>query len=155
MQGAGRHKSAGSLWRAERQEKRPAGPVYASLDAAGIPYVSLGGVKPNPRLSLVYEGIELCKREGVDFLLPVGGGSVITRDLVFGYGLANDFDVWDLYDRKNTAKACAPLGAVADHRRGGQRDERFQRYHQGGGRHQAGVQLRPVPVQVRGDEPPS
>ena len=43
--------------------------VYASLDAAGIPYVSLGGVKPNPRLSLVYEGIELCKREGVDCCL--------------------------------------------------------------------------------------
>lgn len=86
--------------------------VYASLDAAGIPYVSLGGVKPNPRLSLVYEGIELCKREGVDFLLPVGGGSVIDSAKAIGYGLANDFDVWDLYDRKNTAKACAPLGAV-------------------------------------------
>ena len=86
--------------------------VYASLDAVGIPYVSLGGVKPNPRLSLVYEGIELCKREGVDFLLPVGGGSVIDSAKAIGYGLANDFDVWDLYDRKNTAKACAPLGAV-------------------------------------------
>ena len=86
--------------------------VYASLDAAGIPYVSLGGVKPNPRLSLVYEGIELCKREGVDFLLPVGGGSVIDSAKAIGYGLANDFDVWDLYDRKNNAKACAPLGAV-------------------------------------------
>ena len=86
--------------------------VYASLDAAGIPYVSLGGVKPNPRLSLVYEGIALCKREGVDFLLPVGGGSVIDSAKAIGYGLANDFDVWDLYDRKNTAKACAPLGAV-------------------------------------------
>ena len=86
--------------------------VYASLDAAGIPYVSLGGVKPNPRLSLVYEGIELCKKEGVDFLLPVGGGSVIDSAKAIGYGLANDFDVWDLYDRKNTAKACAPLGAV-------------------------------------------
>ena len=60
--------------------------VYASLDAAGIPYVSLGGVKPNPRLSLVYEGIALCKREGVDFLLPVGGGSVIDSAKAIGYG---------------------------------------------------------------------
>lgn len=56
----------------------------------------------------MYEGIELCKREGVDFLLPVGGGSVIDSAKAIGYGLANDFDVWDLYDRKNTAKACAP-----------------------------------------------
>ena len=86
--------------------------VYASLDAAGIPYVSLGGVKPNPRLSLVYEGIELCRKEGVDFLLPVGGGSVIDSAKAIGYGLANSFDVWDLYDHKNTAKACAPIGAV-------------------------------------------
>lgn len=86
--------------------------VFASLDEAGIPYVSLGGVKPNPRLSLVYEGIDLCRKEGVDFLLPVGGGSVIDSAKAIGYGLANDFDVWDLYDHKNTAKACAPLGAV-------------------------------------------
>lgn len=86
--------------------------VYASLDAAGVPYVSLGGVKPNPRLSLVYEGIELCRKEGVDFLLPVGGGSVIDSAKAIGYGLANSFDVWDLYDHKNTAKGCAPIGAV-------------------------------------------
>ena len=86
--------------------------VYASLDKAGIPYVSLGGVKPNPRLSLVYEGIELCRKEGVDFLLPVGGGSVIDSAKAIGYGLANDFDVWDLYDRKHTATGCAPIGAV-------------------------------------------
>lgn len=86
--------------------------VYASLDAAGILYVSLGGVKPNPRLSLVYEGIELCRKEGVDFLLPVGGGSVIDSAKAIGYGLANSFDVWDLYDHKNTAKGCAPIGAV-------------------------------------------
>lgn len=86
--------------------------VYASLDEAGIPYVSLGGVKPNPRLSLVYEGIELCRKEGVDFLLPVGGGSVIDSAKAIGYGLANDFDVWDLYDHKHTATGCAPIGAV-------------------------------------------
>lgn len=86
--------------------------VCAALEEEGLPYVTLGGVVPNPRLSLVYEGIELCRREGVDFLLAVGGGSVIDSCKAIGYGLANDFDVWDLYDRKNTAKACAPLGAV-------------------------------------------
>ncbi len=86
--------------------------VCASLEEAEIPYVTLGGVVPNPRLSLVYEGIELCKKEGVDFLLPVGGGSVIDSAKAIGYGLANDFDVWDLYDHKHTATGCAPIGAV-------------------------------------------
>ena len=51
--------------------------VCKSLEEAGIGYVTLGGVKPNPRLSLAREGIELCKKEGVDFLLAIGGGSVI------------------------------------------------------------------------------
>ena len=51
--------------------------IYASLDEAGISYVSLGGVVPNPRLSLIYQGIDLCRKEGVDFILAVGGGSVI------------------------------------------------------------------------------
>ena len=86
--------------------------VCASLEAAGVPYVTLGGVKPNPRLSLVYEGIELCRKEGVDFLLPVGGGSVIDSAKAIGYGLENSFDVWDLYDRKAQAAGCAPIGAV-------------------------------------------
>ena len=53
--------------------------IFASLDEEGISYISLGGVVPNPRLSLVYEGIDLCRREGVDFILAVGGGSVIRR----------------------------------------------------------------------------
>lgn len=86
--------------------------IYASLDKAGVTYVSLGGVVPNPRLSLVYEGIELCRREGVDFILAVGGGSVIDSSKAIGYGVANDFDVWDLFDRKNTATACLPVGCV-------------------------------------------
>ena len=53
------------------------GRVRSSLDAFGIAYVELGGVKPNPRSGLVYEGIDLCRKEGVDFILAVGGGSVI------------------------------------------------------------------------------
>lgn len=74
--------------------------VEASLKEAGIPYVKLGGVKPNPRLSLAREGIELCRKEKVDFLLAVGGGSVIDSTKCIGYGLANEGDVWDFYDRK-------------------------------------------------------
>ena len=86
--------------------------VCTSLAEAGIPYVLLGGVRPNPRLSKVYEGIELARREGVDFLLAVGGGSVIDSAKAIGYGLANDFDVWDLYEKKAEAAGCLPVGAV-------------------------------------------
>lgn len=86
--------------------------VCASLEKEGIPYVTLGGVVPNPLLSLVYRGIDLCKKEGVDFILAVGGGSVIDSSKAIGYGLYNNFDVWDLFDRKHVAAGCAPVGAV-------------------------------------------
>ncbi|MCR4578224.1 MAG: iron-containing alcohol dehydrogenase [Clostridiales bacterium] len=86
--------------------------VTDTLDGAGIPYVTLGGVVPNPRLSLVYEGIELCKKEGVDFLLGVGGGSAIDSAKAIGYGVANEGDVWDFYDYKRKAAACLPLGVI-------------------------------------------
>ncbi len=86
--------------------------VEASLGAAGIRFVSLGGVVPNPRLSLVYEGIELARREKVDFLLAVGGGSVIDSAKAIAYGLANEGDVWDLYEHTRKAVACYPVGAV-------------------------------------------
>lgn len=86
--------------------------VKAALDAAGVAHVELGGVVPNPRLSLVYEGIGLCRKEGVDFLLPVGGGSVIDSAKAIGYGLANDGDVWDFYDFKRSPTACMPIGAI-------------------------------------------
>ena len=86
--------------------------VTETLDAAGIAYVTLGGAVPNPRLSLVYEGIELCKREGVDFLLGVGGGSAIDSAKAIGYGVANEGDVWDFYDYKRNAAGCLPLGVI-------------------------------------------
>lgn len=86
--------------------------IFKSLDEVGISYISLGGVVPNPRLSLVYEGIELCKKENVDFILAVGGGSVIDSAKAIGYGLTNEGDVWDFYIRKREAKACMPVGAV-------------------------------------------
>ena len=71
--------------------------VRASLDAEGIGHVSLGGVVPNPHLGLIYEGIELGKKEGVDFILAVGGGSVIDSAKGIAYGIADpeQGDVWD------------------------------------------------------------
>ena len=86
--------------------------VTDKLDQAGIAYVMLGGAVPNPHLSLVYQGIELCKKEGVDFLLAVGGGSAIDSAKAIGYGLKNEGDVWDLYDYKKQAVNSMPLGVI-------------------------------------------
>ena len=86
--------------------------VTKCLDEAGIAYVTLGGAVPNPHLSLVYEGIELCRKEGVDFLLAVGGGSAIDSAKAMGYGLANGGDVWDFYDYKRKAEGSVPLGVI-------------------------------------------
>ncbi len=88
--------------------------IEKSLDEAGIAYVSLGGVVPNPRVSLVRDGIELCKKENVDFLLAVGGGSVIDSAKAIAMALANPTleDVWDIYDGKFVPTACFPIGAV-------------------------------------------
>ena len=88
------------------------GRIKDSLEQAGLSYIELGGVKPNPRLSLVREGIELCKKEGVDFILAVGGGSVIDSSKGIGYGLANKGDVWDFHLGIRKAEGCAPIGAV-------------------------------------------
>ena len=101
------HYGGGSVVRSGLLER-----IYRSLDAVGISYVSLGGVVPNPRLSLVYEGIRLARKEQVDFILAVGGGSVIDSAKAIGYGVANEGDVWDFYDKRRTAKACLPIGVV-------------------------------------------
>ena len=86
--------------------------VVASLEAEGIGHVELGGVVPNPRLSKVREGIELCRAEGVDFLLAVGGGSVIDSTKAIGYGMCYDGDVWDFYEGKAVPAGCLPIGCV-------------------------------------------
>ena len=88
------------------------GKIKSSLDKAGIDYVELGGVVANPRLSLVYKGIELAKSKGVDFILAVGGGSVIDSAKAIAYGAVSDFDVWDLYDRKRTPESALPVGVI-------------------------------------------
>ena len=86
--------------------------VCDQLTANGIAHAELGGVLPNPRLSLVREGIELAKREGIDLVLAIGGGSVIDSAKAIGYGVYNGGDVWDFYDFKRQAEGCLPIGAV-------------------------------------------
>lgn len=86
--------------------------VFDSLTQSGIDYVSLGGVVPNPRLSKVYEGIDLCKKENVDFILAIGGGSVIDSAKAIGYGMSNDCDVWDFYMKKAVPTGCLPIGTI-------------------------------------------
>ena len=101
------HYGGGSVIRSGLMQR-----VTDTLDAAGISYIKLGGAVPNPHLGLVYEGIELCRKEGIDFLLAVGGGSAIDSAKAIGYGVTNEGDVWDFYDRKRQVKACLPLGVI-------------------------------------------
>jgi alcohol dehydrogenase YqhD (iron-dependent ADH family) len=86
--------------------------VYRSLDGSGVSYVSLGGVAPNPRLAKIHEGIALCRKENVDFILAVGGGSVIDSAKAIGYGVVNDGEVWDFYEQKRAPTGCLPIGCV-------------------------------------------
>ena len=85
--------------------------VKKSLEDEGIDYIALGGVKPNPRSGLVYEGIELCKKEKVDFILAVGGGSTIDSAKAIAVGVVYDGDFWDFYSGKPIEKAL-PIGTV-------------------------------------------
>lgn len=85
--------------------------VKKSLGEAGIPCCELGGVKPNPRDTLVYKGIELCRAEGVDFILAVGGGSVIDSAKAIAIGVPYDGNFWDMYSGRRTEKAL-PVAAV-------------------------------------------
>ena len=86
--------------------------VRNQLRQAGLDFVELGGVVPNPLLSKVQEGIALCKKENVDFILAVGGGSVIDSAKAIGYGVKYDGDVWDFWAGKSAPKECMPIGVV-------------------------------------------
>ena len=86
--------------------------VLDTLDKEGIAHVELGGVVPNPRLSKVREGIEVAREFGADFLLGVGGGSVLDSLKAIGYGLANEGDVWDFYEHTRKPEAKMPIGHV-------------------------------------------
>jgi len=85
--------------------------VRQQLTNAGIPFVELGGVVPNPLLSKVYEGIDLCRKENVNFILAVGGGSVIDSSKAIGYGVPYAGDVWDFWSGK-APQECLPIGVV-------------------------------------------
>ena len=86
--------------------------VCKLLQEGGIEYVTLGGVVPNPRLSLVHKGIELCRQEGVDFILAVGGGSVIDSGKAIAMGVVTDEEVWNFYLGKSHPSACLPVASV-------------------------------------------
>jgi alcohol dehydrogenase YqhD (iron-dependent ADH family) len=101
------HHSGGSAVKSGLLDK-----VKNSLKKAGVEWVELSGVKPNPRLSKVYEGVDLCKKEKLEFILAVGGGSVIDSAKAIAIGACYDGDVWDFYDRKKTAAQALPVAAV-------------------------------------------
>ena len=86
--------------------------ICGLLSEGGIDHMTLGGVVPNPRLSKVYEGIELCRKEGVDFILAVGGGSVIDSAKAIAYGVCHEGDVWDFYLGKAEPRQMLPVATV-------------------------------------------
>lgn len=100
------HYGGGSVVRSGLLER-----IEASLTAAGLPFEKLGGVKPNPRSGLVYEGIALCKKEKIDFILAVGGGSTIDSAKAIAIGTAYEGDFLDFYKGKAVEKA-VPVGVV-------------------------------------------
>lgn len=86
--------------------------ICGLLSEGGIDYVKLGGVVPNPRLSLAKEGIELCRKENIDFILAIGGGSVIDSSKCIAYGVCLDGDVWDVYIGRVTPEKMLPVACV-------------------------------------------
>ncbi|WP_214481014.1 iron-containing alcohol dehydrogenase [Bacillus sp. SM2101] len=83
--------------------------IFSEIDAE---FVELAGVEPNPRLSTVRKGVEICKNEGIEFILAVGGGSVIDCSKAIAAGAKYDGDVWDFMSRKAVPEAALPLGTV-------------------------------------------
>ena len=100
------HYGSGSVVRSGLLER-----VKASLEREGVKYVELGGVKPNPRSGLVYKGIDICRREGIDFILAVGGGSTIDSSKAIAAGTVYEGDFWDFYEGKPVENAL-PVGTV-------------------------------------------
>lgn len=86
--------------------------ITANLEQGEIPYVTLGGVRPNPRSGLVYEGIRLCREEKVDFILAAGGGSTIDSAKAIAAGTLYDGDFMDFYQGKSVIEQALPIGTV-------------------------------------------
>ncbi len=101
------HYGSGSVVRSGLLER-----VEKSLQESGVEYVLLGGVQPNPRDTLIYKGIELCRAEGVDFILAVGGGSCIDSAKGIALGVPYDGDFWDFYGTGKPVEKALPIGTV-------------------------------------------
>ncbi len=101
------HYGGGSIKRSGLYDR-----VVKSLNDAGVDFVELGGVKPNPRLSLVHEGIALCKKENVDLILAVGGGSAIDSAKAIAMGVYYDGDVWEVYEEGKEIEKALPVAVV-------------------------------------------
>lgn len=86
--------------------------IEDSLTKEGLTYIKLGGVKPNPKSPLIYEGIRISREEKVDFILAVGGGSVIDSAKAIGLGVVNEDDIWEYYSKKKAPKDMLPVGVV-------------------------------------------
>ena len=86
--------------------------VRKALEEEKIEFVELGGVQPNPRASLVYEGIDLCREEKVDFIIGVGGGSAIDSAKAIAIGACYDGDFWELYDKSLEVESVLPVATV-------------------------------------------
>ena len=108
-----RYESISCIWQQESKRKGLLDEICAILNQENIQYQCLGGVVPNPLLSKVREGICLGEKMQADFLLAVGGGSVIDTAKAIAMGLAEKGqDIWDLYENKREAKACLPVGSI-------------------------------------------
>jgi alcohol dehydrogenase len=101
------HHSGGSAVRSGLIDR-----VKDSLKKAGVEWQELTGVLPNPRLSLVRKGIDIAKKEKIELILAVGGGSVIDSSKAIAAGAVNDCDVWDFFDRKKTTDKALPVGTI-------------------------------------------
>lgn len=86
--------------------------VVRSLDDANVEHIELGGVKPNPRDDLVYKGIDMCREENIDFILAVGGGSVIDSAKAIATGTPYSGDFWDFHCGKAKPDVGLPVGVV-------------------------------------------
>lgn len=86
--------------------------VRASLEQAGVTVFELGGVRPNPEIALVREGVALCKREEIDWIVAVGGGSVIDSAKAISNGACIEEDVWELFETKRPNPVTLPIAVV-------------------------------------------
>lgn len=101
------HYGGGSIKRTGLYDK-----VRVSLREAGVEFIELAGVQPNPRLNLVHEGIKICRENRINFILAVGGGSVIDSAKAIGLGVPYNGDVWDFFDQKAEPKETLPVGTI-------------------------------------------